>query len=59
MKLKGQIVDVVNKRIFKGVITFENGKIISVIEQEHNVNSYILPGFVDAHIHIESSMLVP
>ena len=59
MKLKGQIVDVVNKRIFKGVITFENGKIISVIEQEHNVNSYILPGFIDAHIHIESSMLVP
>jgi adenine deaminase len=59
LKLKGQIVDVVNKRIFKGVITFENGKIISVIEQEHNVNSYILPGFIDAHIHIESSMLVP
>ncbi|PKQ46429.1 adenine deaminase [Confluentibacter flavum] len=59
MKLQGNIVDIQNKRIFKGEITFENGKIISVSEKNHNVNHYILPGFVDAHIHIESSMLVP
>lgn len=59
MKLKGQIVDIENKRIYKGEITVENGRIISIVEKEHNVNHYILPGFVDAHIHIESSMLVP
>lgn len=59
MKLKGQIVDIPNKRIFKGEITIENGKIVSIIEKEHNNNHFILPGFVDAHIHIESSMLVP
>jgi adenine deaminase len=59
MKLQGNIVDIKNKRIFKGELTFENGKIVSIIEKEHNVNHYILPGFVDAHIHIESSMLVP
>ena len=59
MKLQGQIVDIPNKRIFKGEITFENGKIISIIEKEHEVNHYILPGFIDSHIHIESSMLVP
>lgn len=59
MKLQGQIVDIQNKRIFKGEITFENGKISSIQEKEHNVDQYILPGFVDAHIHIESSMLVP
>ncbi|WP_100614791.1 adenine deaminase [Confluentibacter citreus] len=59
MKLQGNIVDIPNKRIFKGEITFENGQIVSLIEKEHNVNHYILPGFVDAHIHIESSMLVP
>ncbi|WP_040253869.1 adenine deaminase [Psychroserpens mesophilus] len=58
-KLLGQIVDIQNKRIFKGVLTIENGKIKSVEEKDHNVNNYILPGFVDAHIHIESSMLVP
>ncbi|MFH4965768.1 adenine deaminase [Gaetbulibacter sp. M235] len=59
MTLQGQIVDIPNKRIFKGEITFENGKIKSITEKQHEVNHYILPGFVDAHIHIESSMLVP
>ncbi|MEM5566878.1 adenine deaminase [Psychroserpens sp. AS72] len=57
--LKGQIVDIKNKRIFKGIITISEGKIKSIEAKEHDVNHYILPGFVDAHIHIESSMLVP
>ncbi|WP_418513690.1 adenine deaminase [Corallibacter sp.] len=59
MKIQGHIVDVVNKQIFKGEITFKDGKIASIAEKEHDVNQYIIPGFVDAHIHIESSMLVP
>lgn len=59
MKLQGNIVDVVNKRIFKGEVLIENDKIKSVTEKSHNVNHFILPGFIDAHIHIESSMLVP
>lgn len=59
MKLQGNIVDIPNKRIFKGEITIENGRISSIEEIQHNVETYILPGFVDAHIHIESSMLVP
>ncbi len=59
MKIQGQIVDIQNKSIYKGEITFENGKIVSIEEKNHDVQHYILPGFVDAHIHIESSMLVP
>ena len=59
MQIQGQIVDIENKRIYSGEITVENGKIVSIFEKEHNVKSYILPGFIDAHIHIESSMLVP
>ncbi len=59
MKLKGNIVDISNRRIFKGEITIENGKIKSIEEKDCEENHYILPGFVDAHIHIESSMLVP
>lgn len=59
MQIQGQIVDIQNKRIYSGEITVENGKIESIIEKEHQVKSYILPGFIDAHIHIESSMLVP
>lgn len=59
MQIQGQIVDIPNRRIYSGEVTIENGKIVAVIEKEHHVKNYILPGFVDAHIHIESSMLVP
>lgn len=59
MTIQGQIVDIFNRRIFKGEITIENEKIVSIEEKEHSVETFILPGFVDAHIHIESSMLVP
>ena len=59
MQIRGQIVDIPNKRIYAGEITVENGKIISIIEKNHEVKRFILPGFIDAHIHIESSMLVP
>ena len=57
--IQGQIVDIQNQRIFSGEITINSGKIESITEKEHDVKHYILPGFVDAHIHIESSMLVP
>ncbi|SFN63501.1 Adenine deaminase [Bizionia echini] len=59
MKIQGQIVDIPNKRIFSGEITVVNGKISAIEEVSHNMQQFILPGFVDAHIHIESSMLVP
>tara|TARA_R110002012_G_scaffold319023_1_gene538490 strand:+ start:39497 stop:41116 length:1620 start_codon:yes stop_codon:yes gene_type:complete len=59
MKIQGQIVDIPNKRIFSGEITVTNGKISAIEEVSHNKQQFILPGFVDAHIHIESSMLVP
>ncbi|MFN0727982.1 adenine deaminase [Polaribacter gochangensis] len=59
MIVQGNIVDIQNKRIFKGEVTVENGKIVALKEANHSVENFILPGFVDAHIHIESSMLVP
>ncbi|MFP4845874.1 adenine deaminase [Winogradskyella sp. PE311] len=59
MVLKGNIVDILNRKIFKGEITIENGKIKSIEEKYCSENHFILPGFIDAHIHIESSMLVP
>lgn len=57
--IQGQIVDIQNRTIFSGSISVENGKIKAIKKEEHDVKHYILPGFVDAHIHIESSMLVP
>ena len=59
MKIQGQLVDIYNKRIYKGELIVEEGKIKSIIEKDHQVSDFIMPGFVDAHIHIESSMLVP
>lgn len=59
MKINGNIVDILNERIFKGELTVENGKILKIEPKETVTDQYILPGFIDAHIHIESSMLVP
>tara|TARA_B100000809_G_scaffold24679_1_gene21597 strand:+ start:1281 stop:2903 length:1623 start_codon:yes stop_codon:yes gene_type:complete len=59
MNVKGNIVDILNKRIFKGEVVTENGHISAIREVNHSEENFILPGFVDAHIHIESSMLVP
>ncbi len=55
----GKIVDVVNRRIFLGKIHILDGIIKRVEETDSVDNQYILPGFIDGHIHIESSMLVP
>lgn len=56
---QGIILDAFSRRQFKGEIAVENGKIIRVEEKEHDNEQYILPGLVDAHVHIESSMTVP
>lgn len=57
--ISGNIVDVVNDRIFAGTIDIKNGKIFKITPKNDNFENYILPGFIDSHIHIESSMLVP
>lgn len=57
--IKGNLVDVHQKKIYPAEIKIENGKIISIVSNPKLQTSYILPGFIDAHVHIESSMLVP
>lgn len=59
-KVEGNIVDIINRRVFSGVVTLNGeGLIYSIDENDKKYNHYILPGFVDAHVHIESSMLIP
>lgn len=58
-EFKGNIVDIHNKQIIKGIIKVENGKIHSITPNDEVPNHYILPGFIDAHVHVESSMLIP
>ncbi len=59
MKIQGQIVSIAERSIFPGEITVENGHITSIEKKPTNEKGYLMPGFVDAHVHIESSMLVP
>lgn len=58
-QISGYIVDVLNSRIYGGTLKIKNGKIASIEESKEQYDSYIIPGFVDAHVHIESSMLTP
>ena len=59
--VKGNIVDIESKKIFFGEIDIENGLIKSIenLGERKEDFVYILPGFIDAHVHIESSMLIP
>lgn len=59
MKIQGNIVDVFARKIFKGELIIKNEKIISIEEKDVKSDLYILPGLIDAHVHIESSMLIP
>jgi adenine deaminase len=58
--LDGTIIDAVHRTIFTGRITWTEGRITSITPQSGpDPGRYILPGFIDAHVHIESSMLTP
>ena len=57
--IQSNFIDIPNREIYAAIIAIENGKIKSVKKSEATFETYILPGFVDAHVHIESSMLVP
>lgn len=58
-KIEGNIVDIINREIFPGEVQVEGGKIVKITRNENSYENYIMPGFIDAHVHIESSMLVP
>lgn len=59
--ITGNIVDILNKKIGYGEVKFEDNKIdaVNILGDEKAGEPYIMPGFVDSHVHIESSMLVP
>ncbi len=59
MIISGKIIDVIHKNIFNGDIKIKDGKIFSIKKSVKNYQNYILPGLIDSHVHIESSMLTP
>ncbi len=59
-KISGNIVDLIGGEVFKGTVHIEDDFIKSVVKDESvEEPQYILPGLIDSHIHIESSMLIP
>jgi adenine deaminase len=59
MRLSGHIVDVLRESIRPGTITVAEGRIEDIRYQPTAERRLILPGFIDAHLHIESTLLVP
>ncbi len=58
-KISGNIADIKGRKIFPGTVHVENGIIVEIKEDGGIYSNFIMPGFTDAHIHIESSMLIP
>ncbi|MFZ0473813.1 MAG: adenine deaminase [Bacteroidales bacterium] len=59
MEISGKIIDLQERRMYPGTITIKKGKIEKIVKAENVPDVYIMPGLVDAHVHIESSMLTP
>lgn len=57
--IQGNLVDIPGRRMYAAQVEIDKGRIISITELSAPVQGFILPGFVDAHVHVESSMLIP
>lgn len=58
--ISGAIVDLIANKVFPSDVVVANGKIAAINPRDDfSPSQYILPGFIDAHVHVESSMLVP
>ncbi len=58
-KIEANYIDIFNKEIYPASIAIANGHIASIEKINATLDEYVLPGFIDAHIHIESSFLIP
>lgn len=58
-EISGNLVDVINRKIEPSLIKIKDGKIHYIQKLQDEQKQFIMPGFVDSHIHIESSMLTP
>jgi adenine deaminase len=55
----GNLVDIANRRAYPAAVRISDGRIAAIEPVDGPVEGYLLPGFIDAHVHVESSMLVP
>jgi len=65
IRITGQLVDIFAEKIYPAEVTLDDGIVRSITRLERGdarfaqQSPYILPGFIDAHVHIESSLLIP
>ena len=57
--IRGNILNVFTDEVYPAEITIKSGIITCVKKIEGDFDGIIIPGLIDAHIHIESSMLTP
>jgi adenine deaminase len=58
-RISGNIIDVLNSVTYPGTLEITDGRITDIMRDEGEYDTFIIPGLIDAHIHIESSMLIP
>lgn len=57
--IKANLIDLMGREVYPAEVVIDAGKIHSIKPISETCNTFILPGFIDAHVHVESSMLVP
>jgi adenine deaminase len=57
--VSGTIMDIVAGRSYPGTLEIRNGRISEIKRGGGTYDTFIVPGLIDAHVHIESSMMVP
>ncbi|HUU39643.1 MAG TPA: amidohydrolase family protein, partial [Desulfatiglandales bacterium] len=57
--ISGNIVDIAKRKIYPGTLEISGGRISRIIPEGRKYPIYLIPGFIDSHVHIESSMLTP
>lgn len=58
-QLSGNLIDILRQEIYPATVHIAEGRIQQIVRNTRSYDQYLLPGFVDAHVHIESSMLTP
>ena len=58
-RIEGRIVDLYQREIYEGSVVVDNGVVVDIKRHKTKQTRYIMPGFIDSHVHIESSMLTP
>jgi adenine deaminase len=58
-QISGNLIDILQQEIYPATIHIAGGRIQQITRNDNSYGQYLLPGFIDAHVHIESSMLTP